>query len=263
MHTFRGRACLLLGLAFLILTGVFFGPGSSGALAQESFALTHGDLYWNSPKSDKESDDTWRIFHNARLNITRTTVQGWGYADYDYYHRSGTHFVGSGQWSATGAFDPATGRLSGRFFYVSSYTTEVDGTPVSRVRYETDFDFTGLVAGPGNKVRLAASNPMGTLKIEQRQPKSGKWITTDDYPRRPDTLGYAGVEFTQEGGPPRQTRAARPLPPSSTRAALPYSSVRSRGDAMPIARLPKATFSPRAASSTSEARETHSWEAER
>ncbi len=62
MHTFRGRACLLLGLAFLILTGVFFGPGSSGALAQESFALTHGDLYWNSPKSDKESDDTWRIF---------------------------------------------------------------------------------------------------------------------------------------------------------------------------------------------------------
>ncbi len=115
----------------------------------------------------------------------------------------------------------------------------------------------GRAQGPAR-----SQQPDGHLKIEQRQPKSGKWITTDDYPRRPDTLGFAGVEFTQEGGPPRQTRAARP-PHRQARGQHFPTQASDRGDAMPIARLPKATFSPRAASSTSEARETHSWEAER
>lgn len=199
MRGVRRRACLLFGLALLVLTGAFFGSASSGALAQESFALTQGKVYWHSnPMYGEESHDIWWIFLDARLNITGSTVQGGGAVPYDFYLDE-SHFVGSGQWSATGTFDPTTGQLSGRLLYSSSYTYQ-DDIARWRISYDVDADFSAVATGPGDKVRLALSNGMSTFKMERWLASPGTWTTVEDVPRSPDSMVW-GLEFTQEGGP--------------------------------------------------------------
>lgn len=193
------RTCLLLGLAFLMLTGTFVGSMSSDASAQESFALTQGTVYWNStPMFPKESHDIWWIFLDARIDITGSTVQGGGAVPYDYHYGESNH-VGSGQWSVTGTFDPTTGSLAGRLLYSSSYTYQ-DNVARWRISYEVDADFSGLAAGPGKNVRLALSNGMSTFKMEKWLAGSGQWSTVEDIPRSPNSQVW-GLEFSQQGGP--------------------------------------------------------------